>query len=73
MALLVALEEKRSKIEEVTLNEYCTAMDRTQDAPANSDVQEVKDEIRRTHKQAREMERDIQKLENEKKILNFHK
>lgn len=60
-------------MEQATVDEYRAAMDRVQDAPAEPDVQAVKEEVRRTHKQARGMERDMQKLENEKKIIEFHK
>jgi hypothetical protein len=48
-------------------------MEKTPGAPAEPDVQVVKEEIKKTRQQAREMERDIQKLENEKKILEFHR
>ncbi len=37
------------------------------------DEQLVVEEIQRTKKKVKELERDMRKLENEKKILAFHK
>lgn len=72
-AFSIALEEKKCKIEQATLDEYHTAMDGVSDAPSQPDLHAVKDEVHKIHKQAREMERDLKKLENEKKIIEFHK
>lgn len=71
--LLPELTDKKTKIEQATRDDYRAVMERVQGAPAEPDVQVVKEEIRKKHKQAREMERDVQKLENEKKIIEFHK
>ena len=60
-------------MEQVTRDDYHAAMEKVQGAPAEPDVQAVKEEIRKKHKQAREMEQDVKKLENEKKIIEFHK
>ncbi len=73
VTMFSALGSKKSGLELATREDYCSAMERVQGAPAEPDVHAVKEEIRRTHKQAREMERDRQKLENEKKIIEFHK
>lgn len=42
-------------------------------APQQPSIQAVKDEMRRVHARSREMERDLKKLEAEKRIIQFHK
>lgn len=61
-------------IEQTILAEYQSAMEGVVSADLSQpNMQSVKHEIERLHKQVRERERDFKKLENEKKILEFHK
>lgn len=62
-------------IEEATLKEYHAVMEGTPgyEETAQPDEQLVVEEIQKTKRQAKELQRDRQKLENEKKILEFHK
>lgn len=67
------MEEKKQAIEQATLDEYRTLMKDTPGASSQLDMHALKDKIQRLHKQAREVERDLKKRENEEKILEFHK
>lgn len=53
------------------LSEYRAAI--VAQHPLQPSVLAVKDEIQRVHTQTKEMERDLKKLEAEKKIIQFHK
>ena len=65
-----ALENKKREIEEATMSQFQTLMPGDTVDP---DPHKIKREIDEVHKQAREIERHLKKLENEKKILAFHK
>ena len=72
---MLALKENKCAIEEAILKDYREAMDGAPGYEESSlpDEQLVREEIQRAKRKAKEMERDIKKLENEKKILEFHK
>ena len=70
-----ALQERIHAVEESILKEFQVAMSSSPDYDESSqpDKQLVVEEIQRSKRKAKEMERDSQKLENEKKILEFHR
>ena len=55
------------------LTEYRAAMEVAPTATFQPSMEAVKDKIRGLHTQANEMERDLNKLEAEKRIMEFHK
>ena len=68
-----ALENKISDMKQATVNEYKKVMEGVELESCEPDMHIVKQEIQHCHRQVREMEKDFKKLENEKKILEFHK
>lgn len=70
IALIEALENKLHDIEETIALQYRDVMG---DCNSQTDLHSVKEEIHRVSKQAEITEQNLKKLENEKKILKFHK
>ena len=62
-------------MEESILKEFQAAMASCPDYDESwqPDKQLVVEELQKVKRKAKEMDRDLQKLENEKKILEFHK
>ena len=72
---MLALKEKKHAIEDSILKQYHAAMEGSPscDESSQPDEQLVIEEIQKAKRKVKKMERDMEKLENEKKILAFHK